>query len=69
MKKKELIQQLSNKYGVPPDEVAKAVDHQSKYTRNVIREGKLEAVRWPYFGVFRVNKGRLKYLTKNKDKE
>lgn len=68
MNKKILIQQIAKKYGLLEKEVEDAVNHQFRYTRSVIRAGKFDAVRLPYFGVFRVNPERLKYLTKNKDK-
>ena len=64
--KSELIDQLARKYNIPQHEVTKAVEYQFKYTAGIIRKGNFEAVRLPYFGVFRVHPGRVKHLNKKK---
>lgn len=72
--KQELIEKLSHKYNVSLKDVEHTVNYQAKYVSQTIRDGKFEAVRLPYFGVFRVHPGRLKHLKntkvhKNKNKK
>ena len=62
MDEKTILISLASKYNLPISKVQEAVYHQFKYTSKVIREGKFEAVRLPYFGKFHVNPGRLKHL-------
>jgi nucleoid DNA-binding protein len=62
MDEKTILISLASKYNLPISKVQEAVYHQFKYTNKVIREGKFESVRLPYFGKFHVNPGRLKHL-------
>lgn len=64
--KKLIIYYLANKYNLSLSKVERIVGHQFKYLEKVMKEGKLEAVRLPYFGKFSVNPKRVKYLNKNK---
>lgn len=64
MSEDKIIKHLAKKYDLPLKQVEEAVYHQFKYTAQVIKEGKFEQVRLPYFGKFHVNPGRLKYLKK-----
>ena len=64
--KKLIIYYLANKYNLSLSKVERIIDHQFKYLEKVMKEGKLEAVRLPYFGKFSVNPKRVKYLNKNK---
>lgn len=57
-----LIQKLSRKYGISSKEVEKAVSSQFKFVARVMRTGKFESVRVPYWGVFRVNKYRKRKI-------
>jgi len=65
MDKKIIIQKLANKYNLPLQTIENIVMCQFKFVSNIIDEGKFKTIRLPYFGKFRVNKNRLKYLTKN----
>lgn len=67
MSKELIIYKLANKYNLPLSKIKEIVDSQFKYVAKVIKQGEYETVRLPYFGKFSVNKGRLKYLTKNKN--
>jgi len=64
--KKLIIYYLANKYNLSLSKVERIIGHQFKYLEKVMKEGKLEAVRLPYFGKFSVNPKRVKYLNKNK---
>jgi nucleoid DNA-binding protein len=66
--KKKLIQVLATKYDLPLNEVEKIVNSQFKLVAKTMSEGKFEAIRLPFFGVFRVNKNRVKYITDAKRK-
>jgi nucleoid DNA-binding protein len=63
---KFIIQKLATKYNLPLGVVEKAVFHQFKYVTEVMKEGKFEAVRLPYFGKFWAKKGRIKHLNRKK---
>ena len=67
--KKEIIYSLANKYNLPLQKIEEVVNYQFKYTSNVIKAGKFEVVRLPYFGKFSVNPKRVKYLTDLKNKK
>ena len=45
------------------------VNYQFKYTVKIMKEGKFETIRLPYFGKFSVNSSRVKYVNKSKDKK
>jgi len=64
--KKLIIYYLANKYNLSLSKVERIIGHQFKYLEKIMKEGKLEAVRLPYFGKFSVNPKRVKYLNKNK---
>ena len=61
--KKEIIYTLANKYNLPLKKIEEIVDYQFKYASKIIKEGKFEIIRLPYFGKFSVNPNRVKYLT------
>ena len=65
--KKEIIYSLANKYNLPLKKVEQIVNYQFKYTSNVIKAGKFEVVRLPYFGKFSVNHKLVKHINKLKD--
>ena len=52
--KKLIIYYLANKYNLPLQKIEK-----------IMKEGKFESVRLPYFGKFSVNPKRLKHMNKN----
>jgi len=60
--KKELIQLLATEYDIPLKEVKKIVSAQSSLVVKTIREGRFDAVRLPFFGVFKAKPNRLKYI-------
>ena len=65
--KKEIIYSLANKYNLPLKKIEEIVNYQFKYTAKVMKEGKFEIIRLPYFGKFSVNSNRVKYINKLKD--
>lgn len=66
--KKELIQLLATEYGLPLREVKKIVSSQFVLVVETIQEGKFEAVRLPFFGVFRAKPSRIKHIENVKRK-
>jgi nucleoid DNA-binding protein len=66
--KKKLIQLLATKYDLPLNEVHKIVNSQFKLVAKTMSEGNLESIRLPFFGLFKVNKNRVKYVTDAKRK-
>lgn len=62
--KKLIIYYLANKYNLPLKKIEKIVNHQFKYVEKIMKEGKFETIRLPYFGKFSVNPKRLKYMNK-----
>ena len=67
--KKELIYYLANKYDLPLQVIEQMVNYQFKYISKIIKLGKFESIRLPYFGKFSVNPNRVKHLTKLKTKK
>jgi len=72
--KKAIIQLLATKHNLPLQKIEQIINHQFKFVEKVMKKGKLEMVRLPYFGKFSVNPNRVKHLTalknkKNNDKE
>jgi len=67
MDKKDIIEHLAKKHNKTKKEVTKAVNSQSECTAHVMRRGKAESIRWPYFGKFDVHAYRLKKLKENSD--
>tara|TARA_R100000908_G_C3714321_1_gene119706 strand:+ start:496 stop:717 length:222 start_codon:yes stop_codon:yes gene_type:complete len=65
--KKEIIYSLANKYDLPLKKIEEIVNYQFKYTAKVMKEGKFEIIRLPYFGKFSVNSSRVKHINKLKD--
>lgn len=57
-----LYEEVSEKVDLTPEEVEEAVRYQFKYIAEVMEEGNFEAVRLPYFGIFKVKEERLKHL-------
>ena len=62
--KKEIIYALATKYNLPIKKVTEIVDFQFKYVSKIMKEGKFESIRLPYFGKFSVKPNRLKYINK-----
>lgn len=57
-----IIKQLANKYDLPEEQVEKAVYHQFKFVKKIMKKGDFESVRLRRFGKFDVNPNRLKHL-------
>ena len=62
--KKLIIYHLANKYNLPLSKIEKIVNYQFKYVEKIMKEGKFESIRLPYFGKFPVNAKRLKHINK-----
>jgi hypothetical protein len=67
MIEKPIIQKLATKYNLPLKTVEEIVFHQFKYTALIIKEGKFESVRLPYFGKFWSKPGRVKHLNQRSE--
>ena len=53
-----IIQKLAKKYGISAKEVEKAVSSQFKFVARVMKTGKFESVRVPFWGIYEVHKYR-----------
>ena len=67
--KKILIQILATKYNLPLRKVEGIINSQFKFVEKIMKEGKFDSVRLPYFGKFCVNPNRVKYITELKKKK
>lgn len=65
MDHEDLIEDIAIKKGLTKRQVEKAVRSQSSMTHYAMRRGLAEYVRWPYFGVFKVDDFRLKKVKEN----
>ena len=65
MNEKTIIQKIATKYNLPLKVVEDIVYSQFKFVSKIIKDGKFDSVRLPYFGKFHVNKKRLKYIKQN----
>tara|TARA_R100001594_G_C4028169_1_gene260700 strand:- start:644 stop:871 length:228 start_codon:yes stop_codon:yes gene_type:complete len=65
--KKDYIYLLATKYNLPLSKVEEMINYQFKFVEKIMRKGKFEGIRLPYFGKFHVNKHRLKYIQKLSD--
>lgn len=65
--KKEIIYSLANKYSLSLKKVEEIVNYQFKYTAKVIKAGKFEVIRLPYFGKFSVNPKRIEHINRLKN--
>ena len=54
--KKLIIYYLANKYNLPLSKIEEIVNYQFKYVEKIMKEGKFESIRLPYFGKFSVKK-------------
>ena len=62
--KKDFIYLLATKYNLPLSKVEEIINYQFKFIERVMKEGKFEGVRLPYFGKFYVKKKRLEHIKK-----
>ena len=67
--KKVIMYYLANKYNMPLSKVEKIFSHQFKYVEKIMKEGKFETIRLPYFGKFSVNPNRVKHLNNKKSEK
>ena len=65
--KKLIIYFLANKFNLPLSKIEQIVNYQFKYVEKIMKEGKFETIRLPYFGKFSVNPKRVEYINKKKD--
>ena len=65
--KKAIIQTLATKYNLPLNKVEIMINHQFKFVEKIIKHGKFEMIRLPYFGKFSVNPNRVKHINRLKD--
>ena len=67
--KDRIIQFLATKYNLPLKKIKQIVEYQFKFVTKIIKEGKFDTIRLPYFGKWSVNKNRVKYINKLKNKK
>ena len=67
--KKEIIYSLANKYNLSLKKTEEIISYQFKYVTKIMKEGKFETIRLPYFGKFSVNANRVKHINKLKGKK
>ena len=67
--KKEIIYRLANKYHLSLKKTEEIINYQFKYITKIMKEGKFETIRLPYFGKFSVNPNRVKHINKLKDRK
>ena len=67
--KKEIIYSLANKYNLSLKKTEEIINYQFKYITKIMKEGKFETIRLPYFGKFSVNPNRVKHINKLKDRK
>ena len=66
--KNGLIEKLSSKYHLSKKEIQEVVDYQFRFIANVISDGKFNAVRLPYFGIFKPNLKQKRHLDERNTK-
>jgi len=64
-----IVYYLANKYDLPIGKIEKIINYQFKYIEKIMKQGKFETIRLPYFGKFSVNPNRVKHLTAMKKKK
>lgn len=64
---KEIIRKVTKKHDISEDEVRKIVRRQFQMVQKVMKEGKYEGARLPYFGLFHVNEKRLQHVKENSE--
>ena len=67
--KKEIIYNLANKYNLSLKKTEEIINYQFKYVTKIMKEGKFETIRLPYFGKFSVNPNRVKHINKLKNRK
>ena len=65
---KELISNLSEKYGLEEREIERITHSQFKLVARTMAAGKFESVRLPLLGVFQVNPKRVEHVNNAKRK-
>ena len=65
--KEEIIHMLATRYNLPIKKVTEIVNYQFKYVNKIMKRGKFESIRLPYFGKFSVQPNRLKYINKKNE--
>ena len=65
--KKVIVQIIATKHNLPLQKIEEIINHQFKFVEKVMKAGKFEMVRLPYFGKFSVNPNRVKHINKLKD--
>ena len=64
--KKIIIQILATKYNLPLQKVEDIINSQFKFVEKIMKKGKFDSIRLPYFGKFSVNPNRVKHINKLK---
>ena len=64
--KEEIIYYLANKYDLTLKQVEEIINSQFKFVAKIIKKGKFDTIRLPYFGKFIVDKNRVKHINKLK---
>ena len=67
--KEEIIYYLADRYKLSLDVTKRIISYQFKFVTDIMKKGKFETIRLPYFGKFSVNQNRVKYITKLKNEK
>lgn len=62
VKTQEILRTLAVEEGIPDSEIDKIVSSQFRLVHDVMKEGKFEAVRLPYFGKFHAKPERIAHI-------
>ena len=65
--KKSIIQTIATKHNLPLQKIEEIINHQFKFVEKIMKKGKFEMIRLPYFGKFSVNPNRVKHINKLKN--
>jgi nucleoid DNA-binding protein len=64
----DILEEVAEELGLPPDLVREVVDSQFSYTGRVIKMGNFENIIIPYLGKFKPNIRRISKAMENKGK-
>ena len=67
--KKAFVHLLATKYNLPLQKVEEIINYQFKFVERIIKKGKFESIRLPYFGKFSAKTNRIKYINKLKNEK
>jgi len=60
--KEALIEDIARKHGIDKEQAKKAIYSQFRHVKHVFEKAKYNAIRLPYFGIFKVKPKRYEHL-------